>query len=190
MTYRFVLLFSTILLAGTALPALAAPPDQDNARVDMKQFHQLEERADEVVEVNLEGKLLEQGRKLLSARKHVTSAAKDVASRVKGVYLRVFRFGRNKGYSDDDIRPIREQLAGPGWVPMFDVNGKGATETVTVYSFVEDEQVGGVAVVSADKEEVTVVNIVGDIDLSALGEIGRELGIPTMNVATKDLPKD
>lgn len=187
MTIRFALNV-TALLAGSAMLAVAAPPPQDSGRMDMQQFQKLEEAADEVVEVNLEGKLLEQGRKLLSARKHVTSAAKDVASRVKGVYLRVFRFGRNKGYSKDDMQPIREQLAGPGWVPMFDVNKKDSTETVTVYSYVEDEQVEGVAVVSAEEGEVTVVNIVGDIDLSALGEIGREFGIPTMTVATKELP--
>jgi hypothetical protein len=45
----------------------------------------------------------------------------------------------------------------------------------------------GVTVFSADDKEVTVVNIVGPVDLEALSELGKQMGLPAMHLATTDL---
>ena len=161
---------------------------QSAAQLDMNLEH-LEEKADEVVSVNLEGRSLELGRKLLGVRKGISKPVKELAKGLKGVYLRRFWFSRQKAYSREDVDPLRKQLEGTGWVRMIDVRDRQKTETVTVYSLTENEEVTGVTVISEEPQEFTVVNIVGPVDLETLSKLGGQMGIPVMNLATTELPK-
>ena len=53
-------------------------------------------------------------------------------------------------------------------------------QNVGVYSYVENEEVTGLTVVSEDEREFTVVNIVGPVDLETLSDLGEGMGIPAM----------
>jgi hypothetical protein len=161
---------------------------QSNAELDEK-LENLEAKADEVVSVNLEGKVLALGQKLLSVHKEVGAGAKNLVKGLKGIYMRRFFFARNKSYSREDVAPIREKLEGDGWVQMIDVKDRRKTENVTVYSLTENEQLAGVTVLTEEPQEVTVVNIRGPVDLEALSTLGEQLSIPGMKLATTELPK-
>ena len=102
--------------------------------------------------------------------------------------MRRFWFGRKKAYTAEDIDPILQQMRGPGWVPVIEVKNRRKTEAVSVYSYVENEEVKGVAVVSEGEQEFTVINIVGPVDLGTLSELGESIGLPGMNIATTALP--
>ena len=162
---------------------------QQGAQLRMDLVH-MEERADEVVSLNLEGESLEGGRKLLMLRKGVTEPVKSLLGKLKGIYMRRFWFKGKKEYSEEDVSPIREQVAGPNWVRMFEVKEGGKTQRVGVYSYVENDEVTGVTVVSEDEQEFTVVNIVGPVDLETLSDLGEGIGIPAMKLATTDIPTD
>ena len=151
---------------------------------------QMEEKADEMVSVNLEGESLGVGQKLLAVRKGVSNSVKELVHGLKGVYLRRFWFSKKKAYSAEDTAPIRKQLEEDGWVPMIGVRDRQKPETVTVYSFVENKEVTGVTVVSEEAQEYTVVNIVGPVDLDALSELGEQMGMPVMKLATRELIKE
>ncbi len=178
-------LVSVLLIA---LPgwSQAAADEQAQLSIDLPE---LEQRADEVVEVNLEGRSLHMGQKLLTLRKGVSRSVKEFVKGLKGVYVRRFWFAHKKAYSREDSDPIRKQLKDDGWVPMFDVRNRQKTETVAIYSYVENEKVAGVTVVSEGPQELTVINIVGPVDLEALSELGDQMGLPVMKLATRDLPK-
>ena len=150
----------------------------------------MEEKADEVVSVNLEGESLGVGQKLLAVRKGVSKSVKELIHGLKGVYLRRFWFSKKKAYSAEDTEPIRKQLEGDGWVPMIDVRDRQKPEAVTVYSYIENKEVTGVTVVSEEAQEFTVINIVGPVDLEALSELGEQLGMPVMKLATRELTKE
>ena len=107
---------------------------------------------------------------------------------LEGVYRRTYRFGRNTP-EPSDIEPIYQQLADDGWVPLIETQDRRKPESVSVYSYYENEEVAGVAVVSTDPKEVTVVKILGPIDLKSLSEIGDGMGLPIMNVASRELIK-
>ena len=160
------------------------------AKVDVDLPH-LKERADEVVEVNLEGKSLEDGSRLLAIRQGVSPSMKSVLNGLKGIYRRTYRFGLggDSQFVEDDLAPIRQKMTGAGWSPMLDVRDKSTRESVTVYSYMEGESVAGVTVVSSDPNEVTVVNIVGAVDLDALLELSEEMGLSSMKIATTELEK-
>ena len=150
----------------------------------------LEDRADEVVSVNLEGESLEGGRKLLMLRKGVTEPVKSLLGKLKGIYMRRFWFKGKKEYSEEDVSPIREQVAGPNWVRLMEVKEGGKTQRVGVYSYVENDEVTGVTVVSEEEQEFTVVNIVGPVDLETLSDLGEGIGIPAMKLATTEIPSE
>ena len=179
------LLVSAFLLGAPGWSQSAAD-EQAKLSIDLPE---LEQRADEVVEVNLEGRSLDVGRKLLILRKGVSRSVKEFVKGLKGVYVRRFWFASKKAYSREDTDPIRKQLKDDGWVRMIDVRDRRKTESVAVYSYVEDEKVAGVTVVFEEPQELTVINIVGPVDLEALSELGSQMGLPVMKLATRDLPK-
>ena len=176
----------TIRLLGLAL-ICSGLWAQSGAQLDMKLQH-LEEKADEVVSVNLEGESLDLGRKLLAVRKGVTAPVRELVKGLKGIYMRRFWFGSKKAYEPEDTDGIRQQMAGPGWVPMIDVKGRNRPG-VTVYSYMENEKVAGVTVLSQEEQELTVVNIVGPVDLETLVTLGEQMGLPAMRIATTELPQ-
>ena len=172
------------------LVALCAPlVAQQGAQLRMDLVH-LEERADEVVSLNLEGESLEGGRKLLMLRKGVTEPVKSLLGKLKGIYMRRFWFKGKKEYSEEDVSPIREQVAGPNWVRLLEVKEGGKLQRVGVYSYVENDEVTGVTVVSEEEQEFTVVNIVGPVDLETLSDLGEGIGIPAMKLATTEIPAE
>lgn len=171
-----------ILLLGVPLWA------QSGAQLDMN-LYELEGKADQVVSVNLEGESLDQGRKLLAIQKGVGKSVKELVKGVKGIYVRKFWFGKKEAYDDQDVDPIRDQLKQPGWAPMIDVRVR-PKDDVAVYSYTENQEMAGVTVLSSDPQEVTVINIVGQVDLEALAELGRQMGIPAMKLATTELPTE
>ncbi|MDA1314524.1 MAG: DUF4252 domain-containing protein [Acidobacteria bacterium] len=157
---------------------------QQGAQLQMD-LHQMEQKAEEVVSVDLDGKSLEGGRKLLML-KGVADPVKNLLGKLKGVYLRRFWFKKKQGYSEEDVSAIREQVKGPNWVRLFEV--KDSNKTQGVYSYVENEQVTGFTVLSEEEQEFTVVNIVGPIDLETLSGLGDSMGIPAMKIATTEIP--
>lgn len=160
---------------------------QSGAQLKMDLEH-LERKADEVVSVNLEGKSLEGGSKILALRESVTAPVKELVKGIKGIYMRRFWFGKKEAYEPEDTEPIRKQMTEPGWVRVIDVKQRNKPGAVTVYSYLENEEVAGMAVVSEDEQEITVVNIVGPVDLETLSNLGEKMGFPAMKIATTELP--
>ena len=160
------------------------------AKVDVDQPG-LQQKADEIVEVNLEGKSLEQGSRLLAIRQGVSAPVKSLLGKLKGIYRRTYRFATGSdGYEEADVASIHERMTGEGWSPVIRVEGASKRESVTVYSYSNGDNVGGVLVVSSDPSEVTVVNIVGDdVDLQALVEAGESFGVPMMHIGSTELEK-
>lgn len=144
----------------------------------------LEERADEVLRVNLCGRPLEQAKRLLGLRKNVTASVRGLLSGLTAVYRRTYRFRRAQA-SPDDLEPVHSQLAEDGWVPLIEQVDREKPESLAVYSRHQDQEMTGMTVVASDAGEVTVVKILGTLDLEALSAIGSGLGLPTMNLALR-----
>ena len=102
-------------------------------RIEM-QLEGLEEKADEVVKVNLWGKSLEQGKKLLGLRKNVTTPVNRFLAGLKGVYRRTYRFAGVKP-EREDVEPIYRQLADDGWAPLIETANRKEESAVSVYSY-------------------------------------------------------
>ena len=166
---RWVLFFVAILLSH---PAAAAA---QGAQLQLDHLSRLAARASNVVDVTVDPAMLQLAAGLMSNEKANDAAIKQLIANLRGVYVRSFKFDRDGAYTDADVNAVREQLKAP-WARMVNVRGEG--ESVEVYVYREGERPGGLAVVVAEPRELTIVNIVGPIDLAQLGALGGQLGIP------------
>src|SRR5690349_4746385 len=152
--------------------------------LDLKHLSQLADKASNVVDVTVDGSLLKLGAKFLSADDPDQAKIKKLVAELKGVYVRTFTFEKEGEYSEADITSIRKQLQSPGWSRIVGVQSKKDGENAEVY-VKTGAPGGGLAIICANPKELTVVNIVGKIDLDELSELGGNLGVPKIDLKTQ-----
>ena len=89
---------------------------------------------------------------------------------ITGIYVKSFEFDAPNMYAQSDVEAIRKQVSGSGWSRVVSVRDKG--ELNEIYFWRDRDTTGGLAVISAEANELTVVNIVGRVDLASLGALG------------------
>lgn len=169
-----------ILLGATSAVALAQGP---KLRIDS--LDRLEDKASKVVEVSLDEKLMGMAMKWLSSAATKDEDAKKalaIVGGIKEIYVRSFEFDSEGQYSLSDVDGLRSQVKGPGWSRLVGVRSKKTGENAEVYLLSQGDKVLGLAIIAADPKELTVVNIVGSIDVERLGDLDGELGIPRIEL--------
>jgi hypothetical protein len=158
--------------------------------LDLKHLDRLAARASSTVDVSLDGALLKLGAKFLSADDPDQAKVKRLVDGLKGIYVKTFEFEKEDEYSESDLTTIRSQLRASDWSRIVGVRSKRDGENVEVYIKIGGTGPGGLAVIAAEPKELTVVNIVGKIDLDQLSDIGGNFSIPKMDLEkSKPEPK-
>ena len=148
---------------------------------EMINFDSLKSKAEETVEVNLDGKLLKLAMAFLSDKKPEEAEARKLIGGIKGIYVRSLKFEKPGMYSATDIDRIRGMLKGPEWSKVVNVaSTKKKGDNVGVYVRTDGNQMMGLVVLAFEPEELTVVNIVGVIDPAQVRNLGGKLGIPSI----------
>lgn len=180
------LLFFLISLA--VLTATAAAQD---AKLNFDKLSALEAKAQDVVEVNIDGKLLDLAKRVV-AKVNDEDAAKvaQAISGLKGIYVRVYNFANDNEYNAADVDSIRAELNTPGWERLANVRSKKNNQKVDVFTMFAGKDMSGVAVVISDNKSVALVNVVGPIDIDLLVELSGKLNIPKIDIDTKGIKKD
>ena len=118
-------------------------------------------KAKEKTEVTLEGPLLEQALK---------SLPEGIKASVNRVLIREYEFEEEGQYSEADIEAIRKQVGpGTGWSRV--LSSKEDGEITEIYMLSQNGKPGGLLLISAEKKELTVINIGGTVDLASLHEV-------------------
>lgn len=159
-------------------------------KIELGGLDKLEPRAVESVDVTLDGKMLSLASMFLNSKKPGEAAIKDLVAGLKGVYVKVFEFDKEGEYSMADVESVRTQLRAPAWSKMAGVKSKKEGQTVEVYMRMTDSQIGGIAVIATEPKQLTVVNIVGTLDLEKLIRLSGRFGIPSINVDVNLNPKE
>ena len=164
--------FFRLLLAG-ALTLLPAAGQDVIKQMDLKA---LAAKSSETVEVNLDGNLLTLAARFLDDRDTDEAKAKVLLRDIKGIYVRSFTFNKDATYTPADVETVRSQTSGPGWQKLVDI--RGSKENTGVYLKSTGDKIDGIVVLSADKHEFTVVQIVGSVDPANLRDLTGRFGIP------------
>lgn len=174
--YHSLIMFLFIL-------ATASTGRAQDARISFDRFDGLESRARDVVEVNIDGKLLDLAKRV--SAKSNDENAKKVAQAIgglKGIYVRVYRFENENEYNVADVDALRTQLNSPGWERLANVRSKKNNQKVDVYTMFSGDIMSGVAVVISESKSIALVNMIGPIDIELLAELSGKLNIPKIDI--------
>lgn len=148
---------------------------------EMINFDSLKSKAEETVEVNLDGNLLRMAMNFLNDKNEDEAQAKKLIGGIKGIYVRSLKFERPGMYSTADMEKIRALLKGPEWAKMVNVEStKKNGDNVGVFIKTDGKQMSGLVVLAFEPEQLTVVNIVGVIDPAQVRSLGGKFGIPSI----------
>ena len=168
---------------GVTTTALA-----QDARIRTSQLEAaLATKASQTVSVDLDEKVLGLAWKFLSTTDPDEKKVRDIVSGLKGIYVKSFSFENEGEYSNADLESIRSQLRGSVWTKIVNVSSK-KEGNVEVYLMQAGAQISGLALLTSDPKEITVINIVGPVDLEKLSDLEGNFGIPELNLE-KSKPK-
>jgi hypothetical protein len=170
-----------LLVLSIALIATAARMD---AQLKIN-LDNLASRAKEVVDLSLDSSMLHAAGQFLSAEKSNEAKAKAAISGLKGVYVKSYQFDKEGQYTLDDLKPIREQLQAPGWSRI--VNVVDRRQGTEIYMKTEEGKTAGLTILAWEAKELTIVQIIGPVNLDQLSALGGSFGIPP--VAIPDVKK-
>lgn len=155
---------------------LAAPLFAQPLKLDS--LDKLAARASGTVKVSLDGNLLNLAARFLSNDDPEEAQIKTLVKGLKGIYVRNFEFSSFNQYQDSDLDSIRKQLQDSSWKPIVEIHKTNDGDNTDVYVKDLGDRFGGVAIVSAEPKELTVVHIDGVIDLDGLAKLSGNFGIP------------
>jgi hypothetical protein len=192
---RAFILFTTTLVvfsASLAAHTLAATVKQDNqgaataGRLRLDSLERLATKANEIVNIEIDGFLMKFAGTLLSDTDADERTVKEIIAGLKGIYIRSYEFKSGGAFAEGDLAALREQLRTPGWSRVIDVKSLGAEfDDDEVYMATSGGRVEGLVLLDIQPKEVTVINIVGAIDLDKLNKLKGKLRLPHINITRK-----
>jgi hypothetical protein len=145
-------------------------------------------KASETVDVSLDGSTLQFAAKFLDSKDPDQSKVRKLIAGLEGIYVKSFEFDKKGEWTAADLDGIRNQLKAPDWSKIVGVKSTDG-EISEIYLRKQNGKLTGVAILAAEAKELTVVNIVGPIDLDSLAELGGHFHIPPLDMAKPDAAK-
>ncbi len=157
-------------------------------KIQTSQLDALTARASQTVDVNIDERVMRMTLGFLSAKDDDERKIKELITGLKGIYVKSFEFEKEGEYTQADLESIRVQLRNPAWNKIVNISSKkdGGLE---VYLMSSESKISGLAVLATDAKEITVVNIVGPVDLEKLSALEGHFGVPALGIEIKSEPK-
>lgn len=165
------------VLAAIAAVLILLPAEvaAQSARIRLA-FPGLAERAAETVEVTLDREMLRLASKFMSASDPDEVRVQEMIQGLEGIYVTSYSFDREGMYDTSSVQSVRSQL-GAGWQRIVNVKSRDR-ENVEIYLQSRNDRVEGMTIIAMKPKELTVVNIVGPIDIEKLASLEGQFGIP------------
>ncbi len=181
---KIVSLALAIIATGAATANAQQP--QYAAKLQIDNEEALAQRANELVDVNLDENLLRIIPKKIKAKRDDGTEV-DIGAIIgglKGVYVRSYGFNNEGEYTEANLTRMRAQLRSPGWVRFINVVRKKADDQmhIEVYMMTSTGSIDGLAILALEPKRLTLVNIVGNINLEKLSQLEGQFGIPELGI--------
>jgi len=178
MKMRIGVLVGSWVVSGLALA--------DNGQLTLPDFHALESQARESTVVTVGPWLLHFASRFADRNDPDGAATRRVLANIKSITVHSYAFDRDFVYSQADVDAVRAQLRAPNWNRLVQAHGRNR-DNVDVYVSMENDRTTGLAVISSEPRELTIVNVVGSISPEDLQRLGAHLDMPELRI-THDPP--
>ena len=172
------LLSLLFLTAFAIIPACA----QSNAKLQIDSLDRLASRASQTIVVSIDERVLKMGAPFLKSTDPNEAQIKELLDGIKGIYVKNFEFENEGEFTEADIEAIRSQLNAPGWSKIVEARSRKEGENVDVFIKTNDTKVEGIAVIAFNSKQLTVVNIVGSVDMDKLSQLEGQFGVPELEL--------
>ncbi len=146
-------------------------------------------KASNAVDVSLNKDMLQFAGKFLSDKDSDEAKAKAMIGGLEGIYIKSFEFSRDGAWSQADLDQVRNQLKAPEWGRIMSVKSSEDNENVEVWVRHESGKVTGIALLATEPREFTVANIVGNVNLESLADLGGQFGLPKLKPSGTTAPE-
>jgi hypothetical protein len=154
-------------------------------KVHIGNLDHLTNKAVEIVDVTLDDTLIKMAARFIPGKTPDELKIKELLQSIQGVYVKRFAFENEGEFSDSDVSPIRSQLQNPAWSKIITyINKKkdGNKMNVEVFLMTQGSIIKGLSVLATESKALTVVNLVGPIDLEKLAQLEGRFGIPDIGL--------
>jgi hypothetical protein len=142
-------------------------------------FDHLEAKA-KAIDVSLNGSMLKFAARFLDNSDPDEAKVKKLLGGIEGVYVKHFEFKRPGEWTQADVDSVRVQLKTPEWSRIVGYKNGDDGENAEIWIRSENNKFNGLAILATQPKELTVVNIVGAIDLDSLADLGGHFGVPKL----------
>ena len=178
-----------VLAAPATIAARAETPAPSSGFVDGSAFRELLDETQDVIEVDLDGAILQamagSGQKRHDGdnrdRDRDDENAKNLFAKLKSIHAVI---GTVKGPAADALALVKktdQRLVASGWQRITRISD--ATSTVSVLTHTVGGRIDGLVALMFDREdkEIVFANLAGEIDVTQLGAIGERLDLPGLD---------
>jgi len=176
-----------LLSLGFLLPLFARQGFAQPA-FDFRSLDKFDALTEHKTKVTLDGDMLKlASRFLANSDDSDAEALRSLTNNLRGIYIRTWEFDHDWQYSRSDIEPFRAYLKQQQWSKI--VESQDGKEYSEVYILpLSGDRFGGVAIISAEARELTVVYISGALNLSDLDKLEGNMGIPEIDLKNARKP--
>ena len=140
----------------------------------------LSSKASGSFDVSLNTSMLQFAAKFLDGKDPDEAKVKKLIVGIEGIYIKSFEFKNDGAYAQADLDKVRNQLKAPEWNRIVGIKSGGESENIEIWVRNENGKVSGVAILASEPRQLTVCNLVGNIDLESLADLGGHFGLPNL----------
>lgn len=148
--------------------------------LDLSFLKGLESKATESTDIDLGP---EQLKLIMGFSGDANADLKNLASMISRIQVKSYEFDKEGMFSLADMENLRQKVKSADFVPLISHKDKKSFTDIMIRKGPKGNN--GFLILSAAPREITVVNIVGEIDLASLSRLGGKFGIPEMKLENK-----
>jgi hypothetical protein len=143
-------------------------------------------RASDVTEVTLGKNMLAFAAKVMNGKDEDEAATRHLIEGLDGIYVREYQFDKEGQFSPDEVDQLRKYFETSEWSSLVKARQRKGGESTDVMVKLVNGESHGLFVLSVEPKELTIVLILGPINMDELGELKGIGGLNVLGEVAKD----
>lgn len=153
--------------------------------LDLSFLKGLESKATESTDINLGP---EQLKLMMGLSGEMSNELQGLGKNIERVQVKTLEFDKPGMFSMAEAEKLKETVKSGNFVSLISVKEKKGFTEIAVRKG-PNGQNAGFLILSVEPQEISIVNIVGQLDLSSLGKLTGKLGVPNIQMGPSSTPK-